>query len=271
MIENICKISWKKLQNIIAFFEQKDGKLYHSRIDEELAIAAENSHKSKERTAAATAARKAKTKNVTNDVTMNVTFTPSPSPIEDYSVVDTDVSTPSFALTHENAPAPNIKKPPKKPPRISFDFENRSFSGITDVDRTQWGEAYPALDIEREIRKMAVWLVANPENRKSNYPRFINKWLTREQDRAGRKTQGIPQRSFFGDQGTAGSGRGGYAAKRTWREAGEELIARDRYENRWTNPEAEPNSVSSGQGGSGEIYGGTDPNVYHAPAIWENE
>lgn len=99
MIQNICKISGKKCEKIIDFFEVKGDKLFHKRIDEELAVAMEKKAESKARTAAATAARQAKreskkqnddsrnvpkTKNVTSNVTLNVkdnvTMSPSPSP-----------------------------------------------------------------------------------------------------------------------------------------------------------------------------------------------
>ena len=47
-------------------------------------------------------------------------------------------------------------------------------------------EMCPALDIEQQIRNMALWLDANPKQRKtkSGIKRFITGWLTREQNRA---------------------------------------------------------------------------------------
>ena len=50
---------------------------------------------------------------------------------------------------------------------------------------------YPAVDVEQELRKMRGWCDDNPANRKTarGIKRFINGWLTREQDRAPRRNQ----------------------------------------------------------------------------------
>lgn len=47
-----------------------------------------------------------------------------------------------------------------------------------------WEEAYPAVDILAEMRKIKAWLVSNPKNRKTSggMKRFINSWLSRAQD-----------------------------------------------------------------------------------------
>ena len=39
---------------------------------------------------------------------------------------------------------------------------------------------YPELDLDREIRRMRVWLDANPRHRYKNYKRFIVNWLNKE-------------------------------------------------------------------------------------------
>lgn len=51
----------------------------------------------------------------------------------------------------------------------------------------KWKTAYPAVDIEQELRKMGAWLDANPTKRKTKrgVDRFINTWLAKEQDRGG--------------------------------------------------------------------------------------
>jgi len=93
-VKNVCKVSVKKCENILTFFEEKDGKLYHNRIDKEIGLAKENQQKQQDRTKAATEARKAKASTNVN-VTTNVTKTPSPSPSPTTEVVikkDTNVS-----------------------------------------------------------------------------------------------------------------------------------------------------------------------------------
>ena len=51
----------------------------------------------------------------------------------------------------------------------------------------QWEKAFPAVDVKQELHKMAAWLDANPTRRKTRKGvcRFINSWLSKEQDRGG--------------------------------------------------------------------------------------
>ena len=69
---------------------------------------------------------------------------------------------------------------------IDFTFEERKFLNIKIEDKAGWKDAYPAVDIEQELRIAREWLLANPSKRKSNYRQFINNWLRREQDKGGR-------------------------------------------------------------------------------------
>ena len=57
-------------------------------------------------------------------------------------------------------------------------LDNRYFS-VNGLQLATWHAAYPHLDIYAEIRKMCVWLDANPKRRKKNYDRFIVGWLNR--------------------------------------------------------------------------------------------
>jgi len=53
----------------------------------------------------------------------------------------------------------------------------------------EWSELYPAVDVLQELRKMKGWIKANPNKRKTSRGmlRFINTWLSKEQDRGGNK------------------------------------------------------------------------------------
>ena len=84
-----------------------------------------------------------------------------------------------------NKPLARSKK--KSEPQIIFDFKKRKFLNIKIEDKTGWLDAYPACDIDQELRKMREWLLANPKKKKSNYRQFINNWLSRAQDRGGSK------------------------------------------------------------------------------------
>jgi hypothetical protein len=76
--------------------------------------------------------------------------------------------------------------------KVGFDFDSGKFVNVNGQYKV-WCEAYPAVDVMGELKKMAAWLVSNPKNRKSDYPRFINNWLAKAQDRAPRQAVAFNQ------------------------------------------------------------------------------
>jgi len=74
---------------------------------------------------------------------------------------------------------------------LFFSFSSLKWEGIGEGDKKAWEEAYPACDVEIELKKMAEWLKANPTKKKSNYRRFINNWLSKRQDEGGTKGRPI--------------------------------------------------------------------------------
>jgi hypothetical protein len=81
-------------------------------------------------------------------------------------------------------PAARVSSPAGQ--KIVFDYEAGRFQQVPSILVKQWQQAYPAVDVLSELRRMETWASANPVNRKSNWQRFIVNWLTRAQDRAGR-------------------------------------------------------------------------------------
>lgn len=61
---------------------------------------------------------------------------------------------------------------------------------IPDLMTEQWKAAYPAVNLDVELSKASVWLIANPKNQKSNYARFLTNWLSKAQDKAPRVDSG---------------------------------------------------------------------------------
>ena len=57
---------------------------------------------------------------------------------------------------------------------------------VTEKTATELSSLYPAVDVAQELRNMRGWLLANPKNRKTKagIKRFVNGWLSREQNRA---------------------------------------------------------------------------------------
>ncbi len=73
--------------------------------------------------------------------------------------------------------------------KINFDFDKEIWENITDKDKNSWREAYPACNIELEIKQMKEWLLSNPDKRKTLYRKFITNWFKRSQDKGG--TRGL--------------------------------------------------------------------------------
>ena len=112
--------------------------------------------------------------------------------------------------TAPSKPATRSGSKPPDPLRWSADT---GWEGITDADRAEWSQAYPAADLPVELAKATQWLKANPKKaRKSNWRRWITTvWLSKCQDRGGtHRTQGnrpqdgpAPPRVFAGKDAAA--------------------------------------------------------------------
>ena len=76
---------------------------------------------------------------------------------------------------------------PKKPDRSAqkVTWSEAGFEIPASI-KTGFSTAYPAVLIDAEIAKAHAWVLANPANRKSQWGRFLNKWLERAQDKAPR-------------------------------------------------------------------------------------
>ena len=99
------------------------------------------------------------------------------------SAVDACPSAPD-AGRRQPKPAARVSSPARK--SIAFDYDAGRFDQVPPELVERWRQAYPAVDVLPELRRMEAWASANPVNRKSNWQRFIVNWLTRAQDRAGR-------------------------------------------------------------------------------------
>ena len=109
---------WAEVRdNVISFFEERDGQLFHKRIDEEITKAVETYEAKRERIAKARAAKAAKDKAVDSAVNKAddkpVKQTPSPAPSPTHILTDTEEP-------REGAPD---GAPPSKQTRLSKDFQ----------------------------------------------------------------------------------------------------------------------------------------------------
>jgi len=97
----------------------------------------------------------------------------------------------------EKEPVKQIKQPKEKKAstadnpkdRIKFNRDLLKFEGITNADIQRWKEAYPAVIISVEIKKVVEWIIgAGAKGHKSNWYAFLNNWWRRCQDQGGTRT-----------------------------------------------------------------------------------
>ena len=70
--------------------------------------------------------------------------------------------------------------------KMRWDFGSHIWYGIIDEQVEMWQEAYPAVDVELELRQMGEWCeAAGAKGHKQNWKRFIVNWLKRAQDKPG--------------------------------------------------------------------------------------
>lgn len=81
---------------------------------------------------------------------------------------------------------------------FSLPLNDGSEYPITEKDMAEWCSLYPAVDVMQALRSMRGWLDANPKRKKtkSGIRRFVNTWLSKEQDKGGNAQTGraVPQR-----------------------------------------------------------------------------
>jgi hypothetical protein len=77
---------------------------------------------------------------------------------------------------------------PASPAFIAFRLTGKKTHIVTEADVASWEQAYPAVDVRHELRKVLVWLDANEAKRSATgqgLRQRIVKWLTRTQDKGG--------------------------------------------------------------------------------------
>lgn len=76
-------------------------------------------------------------------------------------------------------------------PAISCPKNHPNGFDVLESDVAKWQEVYLGIDVKYELKKMELWLTANPKSRKTyeGMPRFINSWLSRAQDESSRRNK----------------------------------------------------------------------------------
>lgn len=193
MIEIIDKVitipNWSKHQTLDAYERQKERdrlKKQKARAEKKALISGKSADKSGD---------------VSGDKSGDV-----PALEEDIEVEE-DLEEEKTSLPGAETP-PDPPKPPPAPSSpvvISIILNDKTEYPITQADVEGWKDLYPAVDVMQELRKMKGWADANPQKRKTKagIKRFINAWLSKEQDRY-HGPAGNQQQTYQGRGGAAG-------------------------------------------------------------------
>lgn len=73
---------------------------------------------------------------------------------------------------------------------IGLQLNDKSLFPIYEDDLVKYRDLYPAVNVEQELRNMVGWIDSNPKKRKtkSGIKKFVNSWLSKEQDQGGRRS-----------------------------------------------------------------------------------
>lgn len=80
--------------------------------------------------------------------------------------------------------------PPPDPVEL-LPLSDKTEYAVLEDDVQKWAEAFPGVNVVAELKRMKVWLTANPRKRKTRrgINAFVVSWLTRQQDRGGGRSR----------------------------------------------------------------------------------
>lgn len=117
----------------------------------------------------------------------------SKMPVADFSNAPSPNPSPSpIPKSKKQKPAetdPADQSPPVASLKVGFDYATGKFLNMNGLYQV-WCDAYPAVDVMAELKRMAAWLISNPKHKKSDIGRFVNNWLSKQQDAAIRAPSG---------------------------------------------------------------------------------
>jgi hypothetical protein len=117
---------------------------------------------------------------------------------------ETDTDTDTEKRRRDLAPPPENGADPEAPPQPTGTFillptnKSKIEYPVTELQIEEFVELYPAVDVRQELRSMRGWSIANPSRRKTyaGMLKFVNRWLSREQDKGGNSKRDSPQTAF---------------------------------------------------------------------------
>lgn len=100
----------------------------------------------------------------------------------------TQVSIGKYSIGKESIGKEILMSEPEQVQFIQLPLNTGDLYPIYENEVSEWKNIYPNVDVEQQLRNMLGWLNANPTRRKtkSGIKRFINGWLSKEQDKSGK-------------------------------------------------------------------------------------
>jgi hypothetical protein len=119
---------------------------------------------------------------------------PSETLSKPYTKPGTGTGTGSVTVTECMHGAEAAPCQPTAPPIITLTLNDKTEYPVMEEQVEEWAKLYPAVDVMQALRKMKGWLDANPSRRKTKKGilRFVNNWLSKEQDRGSYKARASP-------------------------------------------------------------------------------
>lgn len=89
---------------------------------------------------------------------------------------------------------PEKSDSPPEPPVVTLALNTGEEWPVTEQQVREWQELFPGVDVMQQLRNMRAWCISNPEKRKTakGVKRFVTAWLTREQDKGGKRQATTP-------------------------------------------------------------------------------
>lgn len=100
----------------------------------------------------------------------------------------TDVHLGGDVVGDDKGAALALQSPPVEASFIEIAINTGAGFPVSLAAVEEFSKLYPAVDVKQELRSMKAWAMSNPAKRKTQggMMRFINSWLSKEQDKGGR-------------------------------------------------------------------------------------
>lgn len=115
-------------------------------------------------------------------------FPPPPWPTVNHRELPPEIETETEIETEEETEVYSGEEPASPPPVILLPLNDGTEYPVSYGEYAEFVELYQAVDVLQQLKAMRGWLLSNKKRRKTKagISRFINTWLSQEQNKGGR-------------------------------------------------------------------------------------